>query len=148
VTNIEAAIQKQLDDNPAWHHGRLVLADHLDDIGDPRAEGYRILGRRGLYPYFEEKPARWGVGLEWFSWGWLRPDNNEDGARSPEVYDKLEPPHCRLPLVISNRLAKRPYGQAFVGKTRVQMEDRVIEIIMRLRPSSRAELLAVTASPV
>jgi uncharacterized protein (TIGR02996 family) len=67
MTANEEAIQKQLDENPAWSDGRLVLADHLDDIGDPRAEGYRKLGAERLAPIRAMEQVSQGVWREcWF----------------------------------------------------------------------------------
>ncbi len=42
--NTETALQSHLDENPDDHTGRMVLADYLQEHGDPRAEGYRALG--------------------------------------------------------------------------------------------------------
>lgn len=39
-----------LDANPEDHHTRLVFADWLQDRGDPRAEGYRALGKLRVAP--------------------------------------------------------------------------------------------------
>jgi uncharacterized protein (TIGR02996 family) len=46
----EAAFQAALDANPDDHVTRIVFADWLQDHDDPRAEGYRELGRRGMRP--------------------------------------------------------------------------------------------------
>jgi uncharacterized protein (TIGR02996 family) len=46
-----------LDANPDDHHTRLVLADFLQDRGDPRAAGYRALGKLRLYPVlYQHRP--------------------------------------------------------------------------------------------
>jgi uncharacterized protein (TIGR02996 family) len=41
-----------LEANPSDHTTRLVLADWLQERGDPRAEGYRALGTLHLAAYF------------------------------------------------------------------------------------------------
>lgn len=41
----EDALQAELDADPGNHTLRMVLADYLDEVGDPRAEGYRLLGK-------------------------------------------------------------------------------------------------------
>lgn len=45
----EAEFQAALDADPSDHTTRLVFADWLEEQGDARAEGYRALGRLGLY---------------------------------------------------------------------------------------------------
>ncbi len=47
----EEDFQSMLDSDPTDQFTRLVLADFLQEQGDPRAEGYRELARRGLWPY-------------------------------------------------------------------------------------------------
>lgn len=47
----EEVFQRLLDENPGDHVARLVFADFLDEHDDPRAEGYRALGRLRLRPY-------------------------------------------------------------------------------------------------
>lgn len=48
--NSEADFQRMLDANPEDWQTRLVLADWLQDRGDPRADGYRALGALRRYP--------------------------------------------------------------------------------------------------
>jgi uncharacterized protein (TIGR02996 family) len=59
----EEAWQAALDADPGNSLLRQVFADWLDDRGDPRASGYRVLGALGLWP---ERglwhPDRWGRG--------------------------------------------------------------------------------------
>lgn len=47
----EDDFHKLLDQNPHDHHTRLVFADWLQDRGDPRAAGYRALGKLGVTPF-------------------------------------------------------------------------------------------------
>ena len=42
----EDDFQQQLDANPEYHQTRLVFADWLQERGDPRAEGSRVMGKR------------------------------------------------------------------------------------------------------
>lgn len=51
MTTDEAAFQAALDRDPSDHTTRLVFADWLDEQGDPRAEGYRLLGAAGTDPH-------------------------------------------------------------------------------------------------
>lgn len=46
----EEDFQKSLNRNPADHLTRLVFADYLEELGDPRADGYRALGLLQLSP--------------------------------------------------------------------------------------------------
>ena len=45
VFTTEDQFQNYLDEHITRHMTRLVFADYLEDIGDPRAEGYRVLGK-------------------------------------------------------------------------------------------------------
>ena len=45
VFTTEDQFQNYLDEHITHHMTRLVFADYLEDIGDPRAEGYRVLGK-------------------------------------------------------------------------------------------------------
>ena len=52
----EDDFQAMLDACPDDHVTRLILADWLQERGDPRAEGYRALGVRRLFPCLQEWP--------------------------------------------------------------------------------------------
>lgn len=52
----EDAFQSALDSNPDDATTRLVFADWLDERGDPRASGYRALGRYGRSPCIDWAP--------------------------------------------------------------------------------------------
>jgi uncharacterized protein (TIGR02996 family) len=58
MTN-EEDFQKQLDENIEDHVTRLVLADYLEEIEDPRAEGYRFLGKYRKYPTIFNRMYGW-----------------------------------------------------------------------------------------
>lgn len=61
-TDTERAIQAALDATNVYDPvPRMVLADHLDEIGDPRAAGYRVMGAKQIQLWF---PAS----KEWYSW--------------------------------------------------------------------------------
>src|SRR5262245_22994715 len=62
----EDDFQNALDANPNEHHTRLVFADWLQERGDPRAEGYRALGRLRRVPTskFRQPHSR----KPWFLW--------------------------------------------------------------------------------
>ncbi len=62
MTDIERGLQAALDADPSNSLIRLVLADHLEEIGDDRAEGYRVLGE------LWKVPARFGKdGTGWYA---------------------------------------------------------------------------------
>lgn len=50
MTETETGLQAALDQAPTNALLRLILADHLEELGDPRAAGYRALGELGLSP--------------------------------------------------------------------------------------------------
>ena len=54
VFTTEDQFQKHLDEHITHHMTRLVFADYLEDIGDPRAEGYRVLGKLKKRPRIED----------------------------------------------------------------------------------------------
>ena len=60
VMDTEDAIQAWLDAHPDDHTARLVLADLLDERGDPRAAGYRAMGRLRMYPSVHPNFSVWG----------------------------------------------------------------------------------------
>jgi len=55
--NDEQAFNTFLDANPTDHHARQVFADFLQDRSDPRAPGYRKLGKLEKYPM----PMSWSA---------------------------------------------------------------------------------------
>lgn len=87
----EDDFNRKLDADPDDHHTRLVYADWLQERGDPRADGYRALGRLGLRPYIPDSPdacpwfARSGV----FSAGLMQVPN---AALPAPWYDLVELP--------------------------------------------------------
>lgn len=64
-TDIEIALQKQLDETPDDHTVRLILADHLDEIDDPRAVGYRALGKCRSHPWIPAAGSRYSWWDRW-----------------------------------------------------------------------------------
>ena len=51
MTDIEKALQAALDVNPGDQTARMLLAEHLWDIGDPRAAGYETLALANRWPW-------------------------------------------------------------------------------------------------
>jgi uncharacterized protein (TIGR02996 family) len=69
----EDDLQAALDANPGDALLRLVLADLLDDCGDPRAEGYRAMGTTRDRPEFLGRVGPWCWRLDAYEKG-VRPD--------------------------------------------------------------------------
>lgn len=67
VLDTEDVLQAMLDRDPSDYQTRLVLADLLDERNDPRAAGYRALGR------LKKRPAQgsWSDGRELWWWAYL-----------------------------------------------------------------------------
>ncbi len=64
MATTEDDFHRMLDENPDDHHTRMVFADWLEERGDPRAEGYRALGKLGRVPWLPEHG-----GKDWI-YGW------------------------------------------------------------------------------
>ena len=135
----EDDFQAALDADPTDWQTRLVFADWLDDRGDPRGPGYRVLGRLRLRPFSMGKRNWWtavGEGPptynhlppDWFekvagyehpAGGWRWPDHfdeSRDNRReiedaSARAFAEL-PPARRAELLI----AERPAGKARARK--------------------------------
>lgn len=93
----EEDFHRMLDANPEDHQTRMVFADWLQDRGDPRAEGYRALGRLGRYPH--ESASSWayhngegtdnGVAVEpeySLPQDWLNLLDSSTGAKGDTIY--------------------------------------------------------------
>lgn len=117
----EDDFQKKLDANPDDWQTRLVFADWLEEQGDPRAEGYRALGVRRLYP---------GASKTWSCW-WGREDNDVVAA---------ELRHGLLPLEWLQLIPGDTFWWADFYNRR-KAEDAAALAFARLPPERRAELL-------
>jgi uncharacterized protein (TIGR02996 family) len=132
--NDENAFQAALDANPGDHTTRLVLADWLQEHGDPRAEGYRALGVLRLQPCH--------LDAECFT-----PEH--PAARTPEYLDKFW--WCNAPAARYEqfRLPRDWYQRlTWPGSpdenyaTRREAEDAAALAFSKLPPKRRAALLA------
>jgi uncharacterized protein (TIGR02996 family) len=137
----EDDFQAALDANPEDWQMRLVLADWLQERGDPRAEGYRALGRLRFRPQTlgsDEPPTWW-----WY-------DDGSDFARDRRDMR----PEYRLPRAwyhIAQRewevRRPQPKGKAkdcCNHDTRREAEDAAARAFAKLPAERRAELLAAT----
>lgn len=57
----EELLQGMLDKNREDFNTLLVLADHLEELGDPRGVGYRVMGLMGYYPRDHGRFCVWGA---------------------------------------------------------------------------------------
>lgn len=100
----EGSFQAALDADPTDSVTRLVFADWLDEEGDPRGPGYRMMGARGLYPYFPR--------VKEGGWGWYR-----------EIYryapDSSVPPHAVVPDGIRDQM----YNNYYAGSRRAAEDN-------------------------
>lgn len=55
----ESDFQAKLDAEPGNHTVRLIFADWLQDRSDPRADGFRALGKNRLLPHFSQSSGLW-----------------------------------------------------------------------------------------
>lgn len=127
----EEDFQKRLNRSPRDWQTRRVLADWLEERGDPRAEGYRALGVLRLYPNRAHKMRGEGGRDHW--WEAAGEVNHHPGALPNDWYDLLGagsyvwwPPHGRRPFL-----------------SRREIEDAAALAFAKLPAERRAELLAV-----
>ena len=123
----EDDFQAALDANPADWQTRLVFADWLQERGDPRADGYRVLGQRAVHPIRIQMERAEGE-AEWlFIFG-------NDLNDSPLARQRWG--GCMLPELLFKTLNKRnrhdrnPWWHYFV--TRREAEDAAARGFLRL----------------
>lgn len=121
----EDALHALLDTNPDNFTVRLILADWHQDHGDPRAEGYRALGRLGKFP--QRYPSFFCF------WKFL-----DTGAhRLPKEWFMAIQPHEKNPSP-NSYMRSRP--------TRRELEDAAALAFVNLPEARRAQFL--NAEPV
>lgn len=120
----EDALQALLDANPDDHTTRLVLADWLQDYGDPRADGYRALGALRM------QPEDFGGKCPWTWWlvSSFPETRNPIGMLARCWFDAI-------PKVHPAGDSSRDYD------TRREAEDAAAIAFSKLPPERRAELL-------
>jgi hypothetical protein len=133
VDGIHARLDGQIDD---WQ-ARLVLADLLDDIGDPRAAGYRAMGRLRLWPLLRSKGLYGGdpddaMERLWQWWLDVRPRHAKKG----------ESAHCGIPGPWCKAInALHPHHANCTHHTRRAAEDALALAFSHLSPAEQAEIL-------
>lgn len=122
----EEDFQRQLDANPDDHHTRMVFADWLQEHNDPRAEGYRALGIRNLYP---------GESFTNYDhWHWGRDDS--ESVRNGNIQRFL--PSDWHELINGNKSSSLNWK---LHNTRQEAEDAAALAFAQLPQERRAELL-------
>lgn len=125
----EEDFQNHLDQDPDDHQMRMVFADWLQDHDDPRANGYRALGKHErttvdrLYPKQNNTFTRWG---------------SSDNIKNCKY---LGSSRC-----LPNDWHKLIYPEGYntgTPETRRQMEDRAAHAFSQLPPERQHELLGL-----
>jgi uncharacterized protein (TIGR02996 family) len=130
----ESAWQDYLDQFPDHHEVRLRFGVWLAERSDPRAEGMRAMGLRGLHPWFSEGSRLW---VFW---------------NAPVYQESLRHPIVRAKHTEETRPSMLPgdwFGAAsgnerlsfFRRSTRRGIEDDVAHAFAELAPNRRAWLL-------
>jgi len=119
----EEAFQAALDANPDDHVTRLVFADWLQEQGDPRAEGYRALGRNQISPYFSAATQLWVI---WNGDAYLDADGGCEHRLPGDWFTQAYKAKCNY----------------FQRESRREIDNAAALAFSRLPPERRAELLA------
>jgi uncharacterized protein (TIGR02996 family) len=121
----EDDFQKQLDAHPDDHQTRLVFADWLHDRDDPRAEGIRALGARGM------RLRTLSIAIEDVAWkDWYFPEGDYADSRE----------YTPLPRDWIDALG----GHLFMSRR--DAEDAAALAFAQLPAERRAELLVGTGT--
>ncbi len=135
----EDDFQTALDANPDDWQARLVFADFLEEMGDPRAEGYRALGRSRLTACNSRGQ---GVNFCWdaeFECCWFRSGAFEHLA-DERLRANFLPPDW---LYLVGRAEEEPHRTIWY-KNRRAAEDAAALAFAKLPRARRAELMAAT----
>lgn len=128
MTEQERVFQAMLDADPGDWQTRLVLADYLDEIGDPRAAGYRALGLLRRMPQGPKEIWR-------FMWS--------SSARNRVTADRWVIPadwYATISKILPNQ--KPPREQQEYNESRRSAEDKLARGFLRLPAARRERLLA------
>lgn len=134
----ERDFQKRLNRVPHDWQTRMVLADWLQERGDPRAEGYRAMGVcqiRAGKDVLEDGPD--AATKLWFFW-------NASGTPIPQA---VNIPYSGLPLdwfsLVDDSNSQNPDYWRGYTKTRRAAEDAAALAFAKLPEARRAELLTL-----
>lgn len=140
----EDDFQAKLDADPEDWQTRLVLADWLEERGDPRAEGYRALGiwKRCPRRIVVRRQTRWHFNFNsdrnWLGYitGTILCDGYTQGA------------HCLCESWIKKVVHPYRFAEDFHRPTRRAAEDAAALAFARLPAARRAELLNPSTASV
>lgn len=124
-----------LDKNPDDHHTRLVFADWLEEHGDPRAAGYRALGKLRIRPERTKDEHGDGGTLHFFG---------REGASDTHYLNSQMPSDWFDLIKVSNQ-DHQLENWKWLKADRRQAEDAAALAFSKLPPERQQELLA---SPV
>ncbi len=132
----EDDFHRMLDADPNDHQTRMIFADWLEDRGDPRAEGYRALGRLGIRPHLTSGNSSWGA-----FWNDSDVYPGLNGGKHDLPWIELLKPHSYFTQHESRRHAEDHAALAF---TQLPPERR--HAILNPEPTQSARY-SVTSSP-
>jgi len=150
----EDDFQRQLDENAANCQLRLIFADWLQDHDDPRADGYRAMGKLELYPvairmgipHQDQVPwTRYPKDGEWDGdWRWLIGSDGNDGLA--RTWFNEHAPGALIPYPWFERVPKHPtghYDSAWwrFSRDRHEMENRIAMAFIQLVPGVREPMV-------
>ncbi len=124
----EEDFHRMLDENPDDHQTRQIFADWLQERNDPRAEGYRALGKLG----------KRALGGDDHSWTHL--DNSLIVENHPEYAPRYRP-HALPSDWYGGIQTNNHYGQWKEHATRREAEDAAAHAFSRLPEERRAAIL-------
>lgn len=137
----EDDFRRALDAHPDDHHTRLVFADWLEEHGDPRAEGYRVLGALRRWPFRWRNPPDKKKVFRWLfhnGTGTYQDRPIPDEHRLPQDWiDAISGKKLRQPLIICWDI-----GTGGTPAPRSMMEDAAALAFAKLPAKRRATLLA------
>jgi uncharacterized protein (TIGR02996 family) len=119
----EDDFQRALDKNLEDWQTRLVFADWLQDQGDSRAAGYRVLGTLRLYPKFYREHD------EWTWWRWHGGPGRALYHMGPVWWDRLTD-------------FKHHWGADKSYRTRRQAEDAAVRAFTQLTEADQVTLIS------
>lgn len=120
-----------LDAHPRDWQTRLVFADWLDERGDPRAEGYRMMGHARMAPHGPRNPTQEGQ----TQWGWLETVTGRNSGCNVKSYwhQYLTTRWQEAPVGMHVSWA----GERVVYDTRREAEDDAAVAWLKVDPKKR-----------
>ncbi len=128
----EDDFQNHLDQHPDDHQTRMVLADFLQENNDPRANGYRALGK--LRKHALDESPNWGH-------QYTHDQNNTKYLNGEEMYKDHQIPKDWLDITPKVHLRDNSYWR--VEDSRKALEDRLAHSFNKLPPERQHELLGL-----